>query len=237
MSGPSDIDDLLQKYLHEDDTRVHECSQEPAATPIDFKALFAEEQAWLSQPPVSRVPEVVSAPAVSADPGLDAKSQDDDDSDDDSDDNSDYDMHEECEEDSDEDSVHDQPGSTDTGVREGQACPGTSKRQSPSYRLSEQELQERLKWSDKFKSQTLYQRLKMKQMDKIKRLKKNGRAFKEEKIAKMMRAKRGSMDCLDALMYKKKIGWRKRSKAMNERGMEWVCNQIESMDEYDKFFQ
>lgn len=237
MSEPTGIDDLLQQYLYNDDTRVHECSQEPPPTPINFKALFEEEEEWLLQTPVLHVPEVVSAAAVRVDPRQDAKSQDDDDSDDDSDDNSDDDMHEECDEDGDEDSVHDQQGSTDAGVREGQAWPGTSKRQSPSYRLSVQELHERFKWSEKFKSQRLYMRLKIQQMDKIKRLEKNGRAFKQDHIAKMTRAKRGCMDCVDTLMYEKRIGWRKQSKAMNERGMESVCEQIMSRDEYDEFFE
>lgn len=237
MSGTSGIDDLLKEYLHEYDARARECSPEPAATAIDFQALFAEEDAWLARPRALHVPQAVAAAAVRADTGLHAKSQDDDNSDDNSDDGVHEDSDEDCDEDCDEDSVHDQDGSTDAGVREERACPGTSKRPSPSYRVSMQELQERFKWSDKFKSQQLYLRLKMEQMDKIKELRKNGRAFKNDHIAKMMRAKRGGMDCLDALMYKKKIGWRKRSKAKNERGMQWVCQQIASMDKYDKFFE
>lgn len=245
MPGTTCIDDLVKEYLHEDDTRVHECSREPAATPIDFEALFAEDDAWLSQPSALHVPEAVSAAAASKDPCLDAKSEDDNDSDDDmhdssdgdSDDNSDDDMDEDNDEDSNDISVHDQHGSTDAGVREEQACPGTGKRQSPSYRVSVQELHERFKWTDKFKSCTLYLNLKDQQKKRIGKLEKNGRKFKQGLMGGIKKPATGCKDWLDELMYQKRIGWRKRSKEQNEEGMEWVCTQIQSLHKYDKFFE
>ena len=241
MSGNGGIDNLIRQYMPGDDARADDSTQARGGTEIDFDALFADadNDPWWRQPTV-HVPEAVSTAPASKDTGLHAKSEDDDDSDD-SDDNSDDDMHEGSDEasddNSDEDSVHDQLGSTDAGVREEQACPGTSKRQSPSYRVSVQELNDRFKWTDKFKSCTQYLNLKDQQKKKIEKLKKNGRKFKQGLMGGIKKPQTGCKDWLDELMYQKGIGWRKRSLEQNKEGMQWVCTQIQSLDKYDKFFE
>jgi hypothetical protein len=237
MSGNGSIDNLIKQYMPGDDARAHDSTQARGGKEIDFDALFADadNDPWWSQPAL-HVPEAVSTAPASKDPGLHAKSEDDD-----SDDDRDDDMHEGSDEasddNSDEDSVHDQHGSTDAGVREEQACPGTSKRQSPTYRVSVQELHERFKWTDKFKSDTQYLNLKDQQKKKIEKLKKNGRKFKKALMGGIKKPETGCKDWLDALMYQKRIGWRKRSMEQNEEGMEWVCTQIECLHKYDKFFE
>ena len=233
MSGATGIDDLINEYMHGDDARADDSTSAPSATQIDFDALFADadNHRWWSQPPALHVPEALSAVAGGKD------SNSDDDSDDDSDDNSDDDSDDDMHDDSDDESVHDQDDRKDAGVHEQQAYPRTSKKQSPSYRVSLEELHKRLKWSDKFKSCRRYLQLKDLQKQKIQKLQKNGRKFKQGLMSAMMKAERGGKDRLDALMYQKKIGWRKRSKAQNERGMQWVCAQIVSIGEYDGYFE
>jgi hypothetical protein len=222
MSGNGAIDNLVKQYMPGDDARAHDSTQARGGNKIDFDALFADadNDPWWSQRPL-HVPEAVSTAPASKDPGLHAKSESEDESEDDSDD----DMHEGSEE-----------ASDDNGDEE-QACAGTSKRQSPSYRVSVQELHERFKWTDKFTSDTKYLNLKDQQKKKIEELKKNGRKFKKALMGGIKKPQTGCKDWLDALMYQKRIGWRKRTPEQNKEGMEWVCTQIESLDQYDKFFE
>ena len=239
MSGNGGIDDLIEEYMRGDDARADDSTQARGGTQIDFDALFADAgtDPWWSQPSAVHVPEAVSTAPASQDPDLHAESESDDDMHEDSDEDSDDNSDDNSDEDSDEDSVHDQHGSTDAGVREEQACPGTSKRQSPSYRVSVQELHERFKWTEKFESDTQYLNLKDRQKKKIEKLENNGRKFKQRLMGGIKKPETGCKDWLDALMYQKRIGWRKRTPEQNKQGMEWVCTQIQALHEYDKFFE
>jgi hypothetical protein len=222
MSGNGGIDKLMKEYMPGDDARADDSTQARGDNKFNFDAMFADEgnDPWWSQRAV-HVPEAVSTAPASKDPRLYAKSEDDDDSDD----NSDDDMHEGSDE-----------ASDDNGDKE-QACPSTSKRQSPSYRVSVHELHERFKWTHKFTSDTQYLNLKDQQKKKIEKLEKNGRKFKKGLMGGIKKPQIGCKDWLDALMYKKMIGWRKSTPEQNKEGMEWVCTQIQSLHEYDKFFE
>lgn len=222
MSGNGGIDKLMKEYMPGDDARADDSTQARGDNKFNFDAMFADEgnDPWWSKPAL-HVPEAVSTAPASKDPRLYAKSEDDDDSDD----NSDDDMHEGRDE-----------ASNDNSDEE-QACPGTSKRQSPSYRVSVHELHERFKWTHKFKSDTQYLNLKDQQKKKIEKLEKNGRKFKKGLMGGIKKPQIGCKDWLDALMYKKMIGWRKSTPEQNKEGMEWVCTQIQSLHEYDKFFE